>query len=47
MYLTGDDTVVAVARSTETEEDDVPLEPEETTVADADAEDLGEGEELV
>ena len=45
MNLTGDDTVVAVARSTETEDDDMPLEADVDAVADGAAEEASVGEE--
>jgi DNA gyrase subunit A len=45
MNLTGDDTVVAVARSTEPDDDDIPLEAEEAAVADGAAEEASVGEE--
>ena len=45
MNLTGDDTVVAVARSTETDDDDMPLEADVDAVADGAAEEASVGEE--
>ena len=45
MNLTGDDTVVAVARSTETDDDEMPLEADVDAVADSAAEEASVGEE--
>jgi DNA gyrase subunit A len=45
MNLTGDDTVVAVARSTETDDDEIPLEADAEAVADGAAEEASVGEE--
>ena len=45
MNLTGDDTVVAVARSTETDDDEMPLEADADAVADGAAEEASVGEE--
>ena len=45
MNLTGDETVVAVARSTETDDDEMPLEADVDAVADSAAEEASVGEE--
>ncbi len=45
MNLTGDDTVVAVARSTETDDDEMPIEADVDAIADGAAEEASVGEE--